>query len=251
MTNLDKLMATHGSDKASTVTKRWQYPNNYCHTYENIFAPLREKPITLLELGWGEYSPERRDHTDPNNGGASARGWHDYFPNANIIALELEQKNFPDADRYPRITLYDQTNQTDTHALANIHTRHGDFDIIIDDASHISSLTIQSFQTLWPRLKPGGYYCIEDLHTSYHDWYYGPHEADANPDTRQPTAMAFFTRLAHEPFYRGERLHGPKIDGRRTTEWDCYPSQYWLGYRIESISFIAPQLIVIKKAAHE
>merc|ERR1712113_669433 len=40
----------------------------------------------------------------------------------------------------------------------------GAFDLIIDDASHNPTLTLQSFQLLWPALNPmGGRYMIEDL----------------------------------------------------------------------------------------
>ena len=241
-------MARYGSDKASTVTEAWMRPNDYARTYEQYFAPLREKPVTLLELGWGEWSPERKDHADPDNGGRSAYAWHDYFPRGEIVAIDIEAKRY-DRRAWPRLHLYDQTSQTDSDKLAAIHDRHGDFDIIIDDASHVSSLTIASFKILWPMLKPGGYYCIEDLHTNYHDWYYGDAEADPNPNTERPTAMRWFTRLAHEPFYQGRHPRGPKVNGRKTLDWDCYPRQYWLGHRIEHISFHAPQLIVIQKAA--
>jgi len=41
---------------------------------------------------------------------------------------------------------------------------HGPFDIIIDDASHISPLSIRSFEILFKLLKRGGIYVIEDLH---------------------------------------------------------------------------------------
>ena len=37
------------------------------------------------------------------------------------------------------------------------------FDIIIDDGAHSSGPIIMSFQYLWSKVKPGGYYVIEDL----------------------------------------------------------------------------------------
>lgn len=39
-------------------------------------------------------------------------------------------------------------------------------DIIIDDASHDPTLTIRSFELLYPKVKPGGWYIIEDWHPS-------------------------------------------------------------------------------------
>ncbi|PJE24766.1 MAG: hypothetical protein CK431_04390 [Mycobacterium sp.] len=204
----------------------------------------------MLELGWGEYCPQRRDHSNPDNGGRSARAWAEYFANGQVYVVDLTPKNFADRDEWPNVHLYDRTSQADAAALAEMHAVSGDFDIIIDDASHVSSLTIRSFEILWPFVKPGGYYVIEDLHSSYHPWYFGPREANENPSApvnpRHPTAMQYFKRIADEAFFRGTKRHGPKVNGSKF-EWDCYPRKYWLGYEVESVSFCAPQLIVIRK----
>jgi hypothetical protein len=42
-------------------------------------------------------------------------------------------------------------------------------DIILDDGSLIAAHQTASFRTLFPLLKDGGLYIIEDLHTSYWD----------------------------------------------------------------------------------
>jgi hypothetical protein len=39
----------------------------------------------------------------------------------------------------------------------------GDWDVVIDDGSHISSDIITTHSALWPHLKSGGIYEIEDL----------------------------------------------------------------------------------------
>lgn len=41
------------------------------------------------------------------------------------------------------------------------------FDLIVDDGSHRSHDVVRSFGLLFPRLRPGGRYFIEDLHASY------------------------------------------------------------------------------------
>lgn len=41
------------------------------------------------------------------------------------------------------------------------------YDIIIDDGSHMVRHVIASFEALFPYLRRGGLYIIEDLHTSY------------------------------------------------------------------------------------
>jgi hypothetical protein len=41
------------------------------------------------------------------------------------------------------------------------------FDLIIDDGSHYCSQQQESFAWLWPKLRKGGFYIMEDLHTSF------------------------------------------------------------------------------------
>lgn len=41
------------------------------------------------------------------------------------------------------------------------------FDVVIDDGSHLPAHQLATLQNLWPLVKPGGIYCIEDLHESY------------------------------------------------------------------------------------
>lgn len=43
----------------------------------------------------------------------------------------------------------------------------GEFDIIIDDGSHIGTEQIATFNNLWPSLNPGGWYVVEDLFAAY------------------------------------------------------------------------------------
>lgn len=245
---LDELGIKHGCDKASTVSMDWQWAVNYLHRYDQLFTVLRDEPITLLELGWGEYDPETGRHDNPNLGGRSAAMWREYFPNATIAVIDIEHKT----NTVDGVHLY-QGAQDDPQFLAGIHDELGDFDIIIDDASHISSKTIASFRILWPYLKPGGgLYCVEDLHTSYHPWWHGAGEASMDPDkpcpmTNQPTAMQWLKRLADDANYRGQRLHGPDPDDLNT-DWDCYPQRFWRGYTVDSVTF-AYNLCIITKAA--
>jgi len=57
-----------------------------------------------------------------------------------------------------------ETDQTDRKALNKIVTDHfkNDLDMIIDDASHFLGNTRASFEILFPHLRPGGIYVIED-----------------------------------------------------------------------------------------
>lgn len=47
----------------------------------------------------------------------------------------------------------------------------GNFDVIIDDGGHHNCQIWTSFQKLWPTVKPGGLYFIEDMQVAKYDHY--------------------------------------------------------------------------------
>ena len=67
----------------------------------------------------------------------------------------------------------------------------GDLDIIIDDGSHINEHVIKTFNLLFPKLKDGGIYVIEDTQTSYWDDFGG----DSQDLDNSKTLMNFFKSL--------------------------------------------------------
>lgn len=231
MPSLDELGIKFGTNKASQFAGRAGH--DYCRRlYEPLFEPLRHTPLTLLELGWGGWSDRRRDHKDPNLGGASAAMWREYFPIASINIVDIE----PKINTVDGVHLF-QGAQDDPGFLTELHQRTGDFDIIIDDCSHLSSKTIASFELLYPRLRAGGLYIVEDLEQSYHAHFYGSKEANPNPDKPrrggQPTIMQYLKRLADEVNYHHDM--------------NLYPTEYWRGHSLEWVWFVF-QAAAVKKA---
>lgn len=147
--DLITLATQHGTDKWGS---HW-----YAQHYDQHLAPLRQDPVKLLEIGIGGYE-------DPKAGGASLRMWRDYFPQGTIYGLDYYDKS---AHAEERIRIY-QGSQVDPVAIAGIITDcPGGFDVIIDDGSHRSEHVITTLNMLWPSLKSGGWYIIEDLQTAY------------------------------------------------------------------------------------
>jgi len=154
MDSLDTIAQRHGTDKATVFTRTWAKPHGYTPHLERFFSELREKPIRLLEIGVG--------------GGESVRTWLEYFPNAQVHAIDIVQDtnpwNSPKEKPHERYTFChgDQSCSTFWSCfLAN----HGDnlWDVVIDDGSHVSADIIKTFDALWPHVAPGGIYEIEDL----------------------------------------------------------------------------------------
>lgn len=150
MNKLASLATKYGSDK-------WGH-HYYCDIYENYLKELEKAPLVLLEIGIGGYS-------DTKAGGAGLKMWADYFSKGEIYGIDIFDKKFLNSGRIETF----KGSQIDEDFLNRVVDGIGSPDIIIDDGSHINSHVIKSFEILFPRLKPGGWYFVEDCHTSYWD----------------------------------------------------------------------------------
>ena len=151
-------------------TDKWGR-HRYTTHYEDRLAPFKHRSFALLEIGIGGYSLE-------GQGGASLRMWKSYFPRAQVVGLDIEDKSFVDDDR---IVTY-QGSQTDTGVLDTIVAAHP-VNVVIDDGSHRSEHVLATFAHLFPLLPRGSVYAIEDTQTSYWASYGG------STDPAAPTTM--------------------------------------------------------------
>lgn len=141
--SLDALGLKYGTDKSSSH-------HDYLRFYETFMAPLRASSITILEIGVYQ--------------GASLQMWRDYFPNARIVGVDIVPACKALESERVHIEIADQSNLEHLAALA---LEHGPFDIIIEDGSHMWDHQITSLRALFPFLRSGGYYVVEDLQTNY------------------------------------------------------------------------------------
>ncbi len=121
--------------------------------YESYLAPLRDRPLRVLELGIWK--------------GVSLRVFSTYFPNASIVGLDIALPQ-PDPSTVPNVKMI-EGSQHDTSLLARIGRDHAPngWDIVIDDASHSGLFSLRSFEALFPALKIGGLYFVEDWGCAY------------------------------------------------------------------------------------
>jgi hypothetical protein len=116
--------------------------------YESLFANLRNEPIKYLEMG-------------VLNGG-SLRWAKNYFcEGSQIYGLDRSLPQAIDG------VVMQQIEQNDSAGLVDFGRLNGQFDIIIDDGSHVRALTENTFNCLYQYLKPGGFYIIEDWGAGY------------------------------------------------------------------------------------
>jgi len=167
---MDSLLALYRAHP-NYVSDKWE---SYLHCYDELFAPLREKPVAMLEIG-------------VQNGG-SLEVWSRYFPNAtHLIGCDINSAcaNLRHADPRVKVLVADASRP---EALAAVLMQHTEYDIIIDDGSHRSSDIVRSFALFFPHLKDGGIYIAEDLHCSYWAQFEGGL-------FDQTSSVSFFKRL--------------------------------------------------------
>jgi cephalosporin hydroxylase len=96
--------------------------------------------------------------------GDSLRLWTHLFPFGEVWGVDLN----PAVD-IPGVHLV-KGDATDPELPAVLG---GQFDLIVDDCSHKAAQAQASFEHLWPLVRPGGYYAVEDWFVGFPDnpWF--------------------------------------------------------------------------------
>ena len=94
-----------------------------------------------------------------------------------FLALELQARSnaaldafLQDHDLSDSVRTEYGIDQSDVRRVATVvdeHFGHHDLDLVVDDASHLQLPTAASFDVLFPRLRPGGVYVLEDWSTGH------------------------------------------------------------------------------------
>ncbi|WP_394619047.1 class I SAM-dependent methyltransferase [Lentzea sp. JNUCC 0626] len=177
---LNALAAKHVADK-------WGLWHWFTPHYDRHFARLRAEPVRVLEIGIGGYR-------DPDVGGGSLRMWRDYFPRGHVFGVDYFAKNGLDEERITTV----QGSQDDPDFLRALASEHGPFDIVIDDGSHINGHILTTFRELFPHVRNGGVYVIEDLWTAYAPGYGGQETSSAGEGTSIGLLKSVVDALHHE-----------------------------------------------------
>lgn len=165
----------------------------YFDLYEMFLNKYQNSNIKILEIGVFN--------------GDSLKIWREYFSNAIICGFDIDDKKI----YIPGVDIF-IGDQTDPIFLANLIDKYKNFDIIIDDGSHVSKHIIKSFNFLFNYLNLGGLYVIEDLQTSYFPRY-GGSRINLN---KKNTSINFIKKLLDSvnyenfdrPFYKKNKYDG-------------------------------------------
>lgn len=138
--SLTQIADHFGTDKGSMK-------HGYTHVYELYFSPLRNKPIRILELGIHK--------------GASLKLWSKYFTASFVTGVDIvpiDKEVFADFANI-RTIVADCTKA--------LPLDKGDYDVVIDDASHNTDDIVAAFAENFSLLRPSGLWIVEDLHASW------------------------------------------------------------------------------------
>ena len=164
---------------AATSTDKGPGGHNYTELYERLFFPWQHEPITIFEIGIAD--------------GGSLAMWQAYFPKARIFAADILPKTQFDNQRV-RTLVADQANRDQLQAAMAV--AGSDIHVLLDDGGHTMEQQQVSLGFLFKHVRPGGYYVIEDVHTSLPALWkgYGVERGERNTTLRM---LEDFVRSTH------------------------------------------------------
>src|SRR6056300_304545 len=130
---------------------KWEH---YFDIYDHCLSKFYDKKISFLEIGI-------------QNGGSIEVAQKLFDPKSSLSGLDIDPRCSDISNILKDVKIY-IGSQVDEKLLNKIATDHNkNFDVIIDDGSHIQSHMIFTFTRMFQFINDGGIYLIEDTHTNY------------------------------------------------------------------------------------
>lgn len=148
MKTLNEIMNSNGSDKGDSIGVK----HNYVPIYEQWFENCRDKEIKFVEIGI-DFAQ-------------SLKGWTEYFQNGKIFMIDINDFSQYNSSRVTCIR-GNQSIRFDMNKASEIIGENIDY--LIDDGGHCMDHHQFTFAELFPKMKSGGFYFIEDIHTANWD----------------------------------------------------------------------------------
>jgi hypothetical protein len=162
---LNELFTLHGSDKGWSGSAKTPFPwkpHNYADFYEILLSSRRGLVRQVIECGIGTNNEDVPGHmTSSGQPGASLRAWRDYFPSAQVIGLDIDERILFTEQRIETYAV-DQTDQLQVADLWR-ELRLSSVDLVIDDGLHTFEAGVKFFEAAFPILAKHGIYVIEDV----------------------------------------------------------------------------------------
>lgn len=139
---------TRGTDKNTS--------HSYGPVYDSLFLKYKDTTSNILEIGI--------------SGGHALLAYADYFEKGSIYGLDIEDNCNYKSKIHKRIKLQFGDAKSE-QVIKNYEGKQ--FDIIIEDASHLPDDQIRHFMDFNQFVAPGGIYIIEDIEEKHIDYVSG------------------------------------------------------------------------------
>ena len=136
------------------ICHKWHH---YFEVYHRYFEKFIGQNPTILEIGVFR--------------GGSLEMWNDYFDGeCTIYGIDMDPSCADIEVPNSEIIIGDQSSASFWEMFKE---RGIEFDIIIDDGGHHMNQQITTLEQMYPEVQEGGFYLVEDTHTSYWKEYSG------------------------------------------------------------------------------
>jgi hypothetical protein len=211
--DLTYLANSFGSDKGSEGSAHL-----YTRIYRKLFEDVRNDQITILEVGLLRPDTDKRRVINATEGVTNATAskapslemWRAYFPRAKIFGFDIDDFSKVKIDGC-QIIRGDMSSREDLVRL--ISTVGDQFDLVIDDGSHISHHQQIALGLLFPHVRSGGLYIIEDLH-----WQ----------DLQIEKPEAVKTKTIFRQFLSTGAFESPFVSNSEKTYFEQHVDKLWL-----------------------
>lgn len=147
---------TNGTDKESN--------HHYGDAYEQLFMNTEAREIQITEQRsermWVPITRREDIRLMMEVGvadGACLLAWREIFPNATVVGMDIHPSDRAYGDCL-EFHLGDQRSREDCERAA----AGRQFDLIVEDATHHLPNTLLTLFWLWPFVRPGGLYVVEE-----------------------------------------------------------------------------------------
>ena len=140
-------MCTLSKIAKNILTDKGPSGHGYTDFYDQYLNKYRDFHGNMIEIGVGR--------------GGSVILWHNYFHNAIINMIDIDDKKDMSVFDLER-SVFHNGDQGDSDFLNSVCENISPF-FIVDDGCHMPDLQIKTFESLFPQLCSGGIYIIEDI----------------------------------------------------------------------------------------
>ena len=261
---LEDLAFFYGTDKGHDDHK-------YTDLYHALFEPIRDRVLNITEIGVAL--------------GQSLQVWHDYFEHANVWGVDIHPLVIKRARRMfaekPRVHILRANSKSND--VKHLGLSEKSMDIIIDDGvraqhdfffarlssaelmysrarvpllllllsraqDHFPPVMEKTLHRWWPYVKPGGYYCIEDVATGANakgQRYGGRPGTFFFPPGSAPMVhnFSYISQATHDLFHENDLFFVDTHVGHRAHEQVRKALGLWMKDEVNHLSHV----LVIRK----